>query len=603
MEIKQKTREEKKKRDEKINKNHKGLKKHKLNLVTKNFKTPNKNHTKKKKHGSIKIIPLGGVGEIGKNMTAVEYNDQIIIIDAGLTFPDETMLGIDIVIPDFTYLEQNKHKIKGLLVTHGHEDHIGSVPYLLKKINTKVYSTRLTLGLIEVKLKEHNLDTSVLKTVRPGQTIRLGDFKAEFISVNHSIPDATAIALHTELGTVIFTGDFKVDYTPIDGVYMDLQRFGQLGREGVLVLLSDSTNVEKPGYTMSELSVRETFKQVFATAEERIVVATFASNLHRVQQVIDATEFYGKKLFISGRSMEKNVKIAVDLGYLKVKGDTLQNINNIDKFENNEIVLLTTGSQGEPMSALTRLSKSEHRKVKLMPNDTVIISATPIPGNEDSMGSVINNLTTIGCNVVYSKLADVHVSGHASQEELKLMISLVRPKYFIPVHGEIRHLKMHKELAKAVGIPEANILIGKNGDIFEFEKNKAKISGTVQAGSVLVDGLGVGDVGNVVLRDRKHLSEEGIISVVLNYHKNKKQVVGNPQIVSRGFVYVKESLYLIDGAMKVVESAIKEINNKKISDINSMKFIVKDKLKSYVYQEIKRDPMILPVIMEITNDE
>lgn len=603
MEIKQKTREEKKKRDEKINKNHKGLKKHKLNLVTKNFKTPNKNHTKKKKHGSIKIIPLGGVGEIGKNMTAVEYNDQIIIIDAGLTFPDETMLGIDIVIPDFTYLEQNKHKIKGLLVTHGHEDHIGSVPYLLKKINTKVYSTRLTLGLIEVKLKEHNLDTSVLKTVRPGQTIRLGDFKAEFISVNHSIPDATAIALHTELGTVIFTGDFKVDYTPIDGVYMDLQRFGQLGREGVLVLLSDSTNVEKPGYTMSELSVRETFKQVFATAEERIVVATFASNLHRVQQVIDATEFYGKKLFISGRSMEKNVKIAVDLGYLKVKGDTLQNINNIDKFENNEIVLLTTGSQGEPMSALTRLSKSEHRKVKLMPNDTVIISATPIPGNEDSMGSVINNLTTIGCNVVYSKLADVHVSGHASQEELKLMISLVRPKYFIPVHGEIRHLKMHKELAKAVGIPEANILIGKNGDVFEFEKNKAKISGTVQAGSVLVDGLGVGDVGNVVLRDRKHLSEEGIISVVLNYHKNKKQVVGNPQIVSRGFVYVKESLYLIDGAMKVVESAIKEINNKKISDINSMKFIVKDKLKSYVYQEIKRDPMILPVIMEITNDE
>lgn len=588
------------------NKETKTIQSKKIKNNTVNVLKPKTRATQKKKkkvNGKLRIIPLGGVGEIGKNMTAIEYNDQILIIDAGLTFPDETMLGVDIVIPDFSYLEQNKHKIKGLLVTHGHEDHIGAVPYFLKKITTRVYSTRLTLGLIELKLKEHNLDTSVLKTITQGQTITLGDFKAEFISVNHSIPDACAIAIHTPIGVALFTGDFKVDFTPIDGIYMDLQRFGQLGREGVLVLLSDSTNVEKPGYTMSELSVRETFKQVFATAEERIAVATFASNLHRVQQVIDATEYYGKKLFISGRSMEKNVKIAIDLGYLKIKKDTLQNINNIDSFENNEIVLLTTGSQGEPMSALTRLSKSEHRKVKLMPNDTVIISATPIPGNEDSMGGVINNLTELGCNVVYSKLAEVHVSGHASQEELKLMLSLVRPKYFVPVHGEIRHLKMHKELAVSIGINPDNIFIGKNGTVFEFEKNSAKIVGEVQAGKVLVDGLGIGDVGNVVLRDRKHLSEEGLITVVLNYDKNKKQIVGKPQIMSRGFVYVKDSSDLIDGAVKVIDSAKREINNKKISDINFMKYMVKDKLKSFVYSEIKRDPMILPIIMEVETDE
>lgn len=554
---------------------------------------------KKKGASNIKIIPLGGLGEIGKNMTAVEYNDQIIIIDAGLTFPDETMLGVDIVIPDFTYLEANKEKIRGLLVTHGHEDHIGAVPYLLKKINMRVYSTRLTLGLIEVKLKEHNLDTSVLKTIRPGQTIKLGDFKAEFISVNHSIPDATAIALHTPEGVVLFTGDFKVDFTPIDGVYMDLQRLGQLGKEGVLLLLSDSTNVEKSGYTMSELSVRETFINVFATATERIAVATFASNLHRVQQVIDATEYYGKKLFISGRSMEKNVKIAIDLGYLKIKEGTIQNINNIDKFDNSEIVLLTTGSQGEPLSALTRMSKSEHRKVKLMPNDTVIISATPIPGNEDSMGGVINNLTELGCNVIYSKLAEVHVSGHASKEELKLMLSLVRPKFFIPVHGESRHLKMHKELAVAVGIPEENILVGKNGQVFEVNRNHIKISGEVQAGKVLVDGLGIGDVGNVVLRDRKHLSEEGILTVAMTYNKTKKAIVGQAEIISRGFVYVKDSQDIMEGAYKVIDKVIEEIKNKNITDTTFMKYLVRDKVKSYVFSEIKRDPLILPIIMEV----
>lgn len=552
------------------------------------------------KDETIKIIPLGGLGEIGKNMTAVEVGNDIYIIDAGLTFPDETMLGIDIVIPDMTYLEQNKDRVKALLVTHGHEDHIGAVPYLLKLLDTRVYSTRLTLGLIEVKLKEHNLDTSLLKTVHPGQTIKLGNLEVEFLSVNHSIPDACAIVLHTSQGAIIFTGDFKVDYTPIDGVYMDLQRLGELGRQGVLLLLSDSTNVERPGYTMSELSVRETLKQVFLSAKERIVVATFASNLHRVQQVIDATEYHGRKLVISGRSMEKNVRIAIELGYLKINKDTLVHINSIDNYEPNEIVLLTTGSQGEPMSALTRLSKSEHRKVKLMPNDTVIISATPIPGNEGATGDVINNLTELGCDVIYSKLADVHVSGHASREELKLMLSLTRPKFFIPVHGEQRHLKMHKELAISVGIDKDNILVGKNGDVFELTRNSLRINGSVQAGPVLVDGLGIGDVGNAVLRDRKHLSEEGLINVVMTYDKSKNKLVGQPEIITRGFVYVKESTDLLTQLYRITNRLMDDVNkDPKQKDANQVKNMVKDRLKSYVFGEIKRDPMILTVIMEI----
>ncbi len=559
----------------------------------------NKSHTIDK----VKIIPLGGLGEIGKNMTAVEIGKDIFVIDAGLTFPDETMLGIDIVIPDMTYLEENKDRIKALLVTHGHEDHIGAVPYLLKKINTKVYSTKLTLGLIEVKLKEHNLDTSVLRTVHPGQTIKLGSTDIEFVKVSHSIPDATSIVLHTPIGKIIFTGDFKVDYTPIDGVHMDLQRFGQLGKEGVLLLLSDSTNVERPGYTMSELSVRETFKQIFIEAQERIIIATFASNLHRVQQVIDATEFYNRKLFISGRSMEKNVKIAIDLGYLRIKKDTLRHINEVDKYDADQVVLLTTGSQGEPLSALTRLSKSEHRKVKLVPGDTVVISATPIPGNEGAMGDVINNLTNIGCNVIYSKLADVHVSGHAAREELKLMLSLVRPKFFIPVHGESRHLKMHKELAMSIGIEEDNILVGKNGDVFELKKDSLKITNSVQSGPVLVDGLGVGDVGNVVLRDRKHLSEEGLIAVSVSFDKKTNKLVGSPEIVTRGFVYVKGSTELFDGIYKIVEKIMVDLNkSNKRTDITTIKNTIKDRIKSYVFSELKRDPMILPMVMAVENE-
>lgn len=559
----------------------------------------------KSKNGldKIKIIPLGGLGEIGKNMTAVEIGNDIFVIDAGLTFPDETMLGIDIVIPDMTYLEENKDRVRALLVTHGHEDHIGAVPYLLKKIPTKVYSTKLTLGLIEVKLKEHNIDTSCLKTVHAGQTIKLYDTDIEFVRVNHSIPDATSIVLHTKIGKIIFTGDFKIDYTPIDDDYMDLQRFGQLGKEGVLLMLQDSTNVERPGYTMSEVRVRETFKQIFIEAQERIIIATFASNLYRVQQVIDATEYHNRKLFISGRSMEKNVRIAIDLGYLKIKKETLRHINEIDKFQADEIVLLTTGSQGEPLSALTRLSKSEHRKVKLMPGDTVVISATPIPGNEGAMGDVINNLTNIGCNVIYSKLAEVHVSGHAAREELKLMLSLVRPKFFIPVHGEARHLKIHKELAVSVGIREENILVGKNGDVFELTPNSMKITNSVTSGPVLIDGLGVGDVGNVVLRDRKHLSEEGLIAVAVNFDPKTNKLVGKPEIITRGFVFVKGSTELFDKIIALTERIMDDLNKStKRTDINLIKNTFRDKLKSYVFSELKRDPMILPMVMEVTNE-
>lgn len=561
-----------------------------------------KQHYKRKNRKSkIKIIPLGGVGEIGKNMTAVEYKNQIIIVDAGTIFPDESMPGIDIVIQDYTYLEQNKHKIKGLVITHGHEDHIGAVPYLLKKINMRVYATRLTLGLIEAKMQEHGLDTSVLKIVSQGQTIRLGDFDVEFIAVNHSIPDACAIALHTEEGVIIFTGDFKVDFTPIDGVQMDLQRLGELGRKGVLCLLSDSTNVERPGYTMSEKSVRETFKKVFAEAKGRIAVATFASNLHRVQQVFDATEYHNKKMFISGRSMIKNINIAINLGYLKVKKDTIQDIRNIDKFDDEEIVMLTTGSQGEQMAALTRMAREEHRKLKLKEGDTVIISATPIPGNEESMGSVINNLSKLGVNVVYSKLADVHVSGHASREELKLVLALVQPKFFIPVHGEYRHQKMHKDLAVEMGMHPDNVFITSIGDVIQLDKHNANKVGEVPAGKVLVDGLGIGDVGNIVLRDRKKLSEDGLISVTMVYDKKTKKIVGSPRMISRGFIYVKDSKDLMSGAYKQLDMIKNEINTNSINDISQMKYIIIDKLRNYVYSELKRDPMVLAMIVELDN--
>ena len=417
------------------------------------------NKIKRNKNSKIKIIPLGGVGEIGKNMTAVEYKNQILIVDAGTIFPDESMPGVDMVIQDFTYLEQNKHKIKGLLITHGHEDHIGAVPYLLKKINMRVYATRLTLGLVEAKLEEHGIPTNMLKIVSQGQTIRLGDFDVEFIAVNHSIPDSCAIALHTEEGVVLFTGDFKVDFTPIDGVMMDLQRLGELGKQGVLCLLSDSTNVERAGFSMSELSIRETFKRVFADAKGRIAVAAFASNLHRIQQVFDACEYHNRKMFLTGHSMVRNIEIAIKLGYIRVRKDTIQDIRNINKFRDDEITILTTGSQGEEMAALTRMAREEHKSLRLKDGDTVIISATPIPGNEDATSSLINNLTKLNVNVVYSALHDVHVSGHAYREELRLMLALVQPKFFIPVHGEYRHQKMHKELAVEMNVLPDNVFI------------------------------------------------------------------------------------------------------------------------------------------------
>lgn len=579
------------KRNTNPNKEYRGKK----NIKSKNNKS-NDNQVKP----NIKIIPLGGVGEIGKNMTAVEYKDQIYVVDAGTTFPDDSMPGIDIVIPDFTYLEQNKEKVRAILITHGHEDHIGAVPYLLKKINANVYSTPLTNGLIEGKLEEHGIkDSSILKNIEPGQTIRLGDLDIEFIPVNHSIPASCAIALHFETGVVLFTGDYKVDFTPIDGVQMDLQRLGELGRKGVLAMIGDSTNVERPGYTMSEVSIRETFKKVFAEAEGRICVATFASNLHRIQQVFDATEFHKKKIFISGRSMVRNIGIAVELGYLKVKKDTLQDLKNIGKYKDNEVVMLTTGSQGEQMAALTRMAREEHRQLKLVKGDTVIISASPIPGNEESSSVVINNLAKLGVNVVYSMLADVHVSGHASREELKLMLALVQPKYFIPAHGELRHQIMHKELYESMGGNPNNIFIAGIGDVIEMNNVSARMVDKVPAGKLLVDGLGIGDIGNIVLKDRQRLAEDGVINVAMVYDSSKKKIVGDPQILSRGFVYVKDSKDIMNGAYKVLADIKADINNKGLTDVSQMKYQVIDQMRSYVRRELKRDPMVLIIITEI----
>ncbi|MFC4367836.1 ribonuclease J [Citroniella saccharovorans] len=552
-----------------------------------------------RKKQKLKIIPLGGLAEIGKNMTVVEYGNDIVIVDCGLTFPSEEMLGIDIVIPDITYLEKNKDKIKGLVITHGHEDHIGAVPYILKKLDIKVYATKLTLGLIKNKFSEHKLSTENLREVQAGSRIKLGKFDIEFIRASHSIPDSCSIAIKSPVGTVLFTGDFKIDYTPIDGCLMDLPRLAALGDEGVLCLLSDSTNVEREGYTMSERRVGETFKDVFSTATARIIVATFASNLHRVQQVISASEYFGRKVAVSGRSMVNTISVALELGYLKVKKGTMIDINRIDDYEPNQITILTTGSQGEPMSALARMASGEHRKVKLTPLDLVVISASPIPGNEKTVFNVLNKLTEIGCQIVYQALAEVHVSGHACKEELKLIHTLVRPKYFIPVHGEIRHLKLHAKLAMDLGLSPENILIGKNGTVFEMDDESIEIAGEVEAGDVLVDGLGVGDVGSVVLRDRKHLAEDGLIVVVITISKQERNVVAGPDIISRGFVYVKESLDLMEECRRVVEKTLENSNDEKLYDWATLKYNIRDDLKTFLFKEIKRNPMILPIIMEV----
>lgn len=553
-----------------------------------------------KKSNKLKIIPLGGLEEIGKNLTVFEYKDDIIVLDCGVAFPDEDMLGIDLVIPDMSYLVKNKARIRGMVVTHGHEDHIGGIPYLLKEINVPIYGTPLTLGILSKKLKEHGLLRSAkLMDVQPGDTIKLGEFRIEFIRVNHSIADAVAIALHTPAGTVVHTGDFKIDSTPIDGDMIDLTRFGDLGRKGVLALLSDSTNVERGGFSMSERKVGHTFEELFRGCDKRIIVATFASNVHRVQQIINCAIDNGRKVAVSGRSMESVVSAAVELGYIKAPKGTLIDISDINRFPPEKPVIVTTGSQGEPMAALSRMAICDHKKVEITKGDLVIISASPIPGNEKLVAHVIDELFKRGADVIYKALADVHVSGHACREELKIMLSLVKPKFFIPVHGEYRHLVMHAELAQSMGMDEANTFILKLGQVLELDRNKAKVTGTVPAGKVFVDGLGVGDVGNIVIRDRKHLSEDGLIVVVVCINSATKEIVSGPDVISRGFVYVREAEPLMENIKQMAKTAIEDCHSKKNNDWAALKNSIKNKLSQYLYEETKRSPMILPVIMDI----
>ena len=553
----------------------------------------------KNERAKIKIIPLGGINEIGKNITAIEYKEDIIIIDCGLKFPDDDMFGIDIVIPDISYLIKNSEKIKGIFLTHGHEDHIGALPYVLRQLNVPVYGTKLTLGIVETKLKEHGLLASTeLIRVKPKDIIKLDSVSVEFIKTNHSIADSVAIAIHTPLGVVLHTGDFKIDYTPIDGEMMDFGRLAELGRKGVLVMMADSTNVERPGYTLTERVVGETFLRLFNKANGRIIVATFASNVHRIQQIITAAEDYEKKVAVSGRSMENIVQVAIELGYLTIGKDVLIPVDQISKYPNEKVVIITTGSQGEPMSALARMAASEHRKINVVPGDTVIISATPIPGNEKLVSKVVNQLFKKGAEVIYDSLEKIHVSGHACQEELKLMHSLVKPRFFIPVHGEYRHLKRHGELAMELGLSEKNLLIPENGDVIEVARNYIKKSGTVVSGQVFVDGLGVGDVGNIVLRDRKHLSQDGILTIVVTMEKQTGRVVSGPDIISRGFVYVRESEGLMDEAREIVKSVLRECEERKITDWATLKSKMRDELREFLYEKTKRKPMILPIIME-----
>ena len=549
----------------------------------------------------LKIIPLGGLDEIGKNLTAFEYGNEIIMVDCGMAFPDDDMPGVDMVINDITYLEKNWQKIRGIFLTHGHEDHIGGLPYFLKSINVPVYGTKLTLGLVEHKLKEHNLLSSVkLVRVKAGTVVDAGqNFSVEFIRTNHSIADSVALAIRTPVGTVVHTGDFKIDTTPINGEMIDLARFGELGNEGVLAFMSDSTNVERPGFAMSERSVGATFNSIFANCDKRIIIATFASNVHRVQQIIDAAVKTGRKVAVSGRSMENIVEISILLGYMKVPEGVLINIDNIKKYRPNQIVIITTGSQGEPMSALTRMAYSDHRKVEITKDDLIIISATPIPGNEKSVSNVVNELFKIGSDVIYKSLADVHVSGHACQEELKLMLALVKPKFFIPVHGEHRHLVLHQNLAEQVGIPKSRSFVLSNGSVLELDSERAKISGTVPAGKILVDGLGVGDVGNIVLRDRKHLSQDGLIIVVVTISHDTRQMVSRPDVISRGFVYVREAENLIEGVKYAAEESVLECLERRNIEWSAMKSALKSSVARYIYDQTKRNPMILPIIEEI----
>ncbi len=551
------------------------------------------------KKENLKIIPLGGIEEIGKNITVFEYGNDIVLVDCGVAFPEDDMLGIDLVIPDFSYLEKNKEKIRGLVITHGHEDHIGSIAYLLKQINIPIYATKLTIGLISNKLEEHKLlNTAKLNVVKQGQTIVLGKMRIEFIRSCHSIPDSVALAIHTPVGTVVHTGDFKIDYTPIDDQKIDLGRLAELGNRGVLALLSDSTNAERKGYTMSESTVGEVFDKLFSNCKKRIVIATFASNMHRIQQIVNSAVKNNRKIAVCGRSMINMIQTSVELGYVNAPKNVFIDVDMIKNYTDEQLVIITTGSQGEPMSALTRMANGEHKKVNINSNDLVIISATPIPGNEKFVSKVIDDLMKIGAEVVYSALADVHVSGHACQEEQKLMLSLVRPKFFVPVHGEYRQLIAHKNTAKLMGIADENIILLKNGRVLELNENEAKLTGSVPVGKVFVDGLGVGDVGNIVLRDRQHLSQDGLIIVVLTMD-SRGNVVAGPDIISRGFVYVRESENLMEEVKQLVNIEVMKCVDNHITDWSTIKTTIRDSLRDYIMQATKRNPMILPIIMEL----
>lgn len=553
-----------------------------------------------KKKKKLKIIPLGGMGEIGKNITVFEYDEQMFIVDCGVAFPEDDMLGIDLVIPDVTYITKNVKKVKGIVVTHGHEDHIGALPYLLKEIKVPVYGTRLTLGLLEQKLEEHGILKEVdLRVIEPSDIISLGCFKVEFIRSTHSIADAVALAIETPVGTIVHTGDFKIDFTPIQGEPMDLARLAELGSKGVLLLMSDSTNVERPGYTMSERTVGDTFEEIFMNTKRRILVATFASNVHRIQQVVNAAAKFGRKIAICGRSMVNVVKVAMNLGYLNMPEGMLIDIDQITKYPDEKLVIITTGSQGEPMSALSRMAAGDHKKVNIVPEDLVIISASPIPGNEKTVSKVVNELFRKGAEVIYESLAEIHVSGHACQEELKLIYSLIKPKFFIPVHGEYRHLKRHANLVNELGMSKKNIFIMDIGRVMELTETSARINGSVTSGRVLVDGLGVGDVGNIVLRDRKHLSQDGLIVVVITIEGDTGNVVAGPDIISRGFVYVRESEDLMEEIKEVSRLALQKCESKKKNDWATKKSIIRDVLRDYLYEKTKRRPMILPIIMEV----
>ena len=545
----------------------------------------------------LKIIPLGGLEQIGMNITVFEYEDSIIVVDCGLAFPEDDMLGIDLVIPDVTYLKENIDKVKGFVITHGHEDHIGALPYILKEVTVPVYATKLTIGLIENKLKEHNLlRTTKRKIIKHGQSINLGAFRIEFIKTNHSIADAAALAIYSPAGIIVHTGDFKVDYTPVFGDVIDLQRFAEIGKKGVLALMCDSTNAERPGFTMSERTVGKTIDGLFAEHQNsRIIIATFASNVDRVQQIINSAYKYGRKVVIEGRSMVNIISIAQELGYINIPENTLIDVEQMKNYTGEQLVLITTGSQGESMAALSRMAAHLHKKISILPGDTVIFSSHPIPGNEKAVSNVINELSAQGANVVFQ---DVHVSGHACQEEIKLIYSLVKPKYAIPVHGEYRHLKAHAEVAQSLGIPKENIFLMYSGDVMELDEDGAAVTGKVHTGAIMVDGLGVGDVGNIVLRDRQHLSEDGIMVVVLTLEKRTNQLLAGPDIVSRGFVYVRESEDLMGEAREVVEEALDGCLSKNISDWGKIKSTIKDALGDYVWKKTKRRPMILPIIME-----